>query len=411
MRRVAITGVGVVSPLGCEIEGFWKKITAGESGVRRIQSFDPEGYNSQVAGEVVDFDPSPYVSRKELRRMDDFTKYAVVASELALKDCGIDFAAGDPERRGTILGSGIGGLKTLQEQHSVLRDKGPSRCSPFMIPQMIINIAGGQIAINHNLRGPNHAVVSACASGAHAIGEALRIIQRGGADVMVSGGCEASVCELGIAGFCALKALSTRNDEPERASRPFDKDRDGFVMGDGAAIVVLEELEHAKQRGANIYCEVGGYGATCDAYHITAPAEDGRGAQAAMQRAMNDAQMGVDDVRYVNAHGTSTQLNDKVETLAIKKAFGEDKARKLMVSSTKSMTGHLLGAAGGIETIVCALALRDGVIPPTINYETPDPECDLDYVPNTAREEQITACLNNSLGFGGHNACLLLKKV
>jgi 3-oxoacyl-[acyl-carrier-protein] synthase II len=309
------------------------------------------------------------------------------------------------------VGSGIGGLHTLQAQHSILVQKGPGRCSPFMIPMMISDIAAGQIAINHGLKGPNYGCISACATSAHCIGDALRLIQRAEADVILAGGSEATVCELGIGGFSAMRALSTRNDAPQKASRPFDRDRDGFVMGEGAAILVLEEHERAKRRGARIYCEVVGFGMTCDAFHITAPDEQGDGAARAMKLAMQDAKLGPGDVDYINAHGTSTPLNDKLETMAVKAALGADRARQIMISSTKSMTGHLLGAAGGVETAVCALAIVNGVIPPTINYETPDPDCDLDCVPNTAREGRIRACLNNSLGFGGHNACVVLKAV
>lgn len=411
MRKVVITGMGIVSPLGSDLGVFWDRIKAGHSGIRRIQSFDVSDYASQIAGEVVEYEVDQFISKKEQRRMDKFTQYAMGAAKMAIDNSGIDMKLEVPERIGAIVGSGIGGLHTLEDQHSVLMDKGPSRCSPFMIPQMITNIPAGLIAIEHNLKGPNYAVVSACASAAHAIGDALRIIQKDEADVMIAGGSEATVCGLGIAGFCAMRALSTRNDEPEKASRPFDADRDGFVMGEGAAIIVMENVERAKKRGAHIYCEVAGFGMTCDAYHITAPIEDGSGAARAMELAMKDAGLNPDDIDYINAHGTSTQLNDKVETLAIKTALGENCARKVMISSTKSMTGHLLGAAGGIETAVCALAIRDGVVPPTINYETPDPECDLDYVPNTAREAEVRVCLNNSLGFGGHNACLLLRAV
>jgi 3-oxoacyl-[acyl-carrier-protein] synthase II len=411
VRRVVITGVGVISPLGSDLKMFWERIRSGHSGIKRIQKFDPSALAAQIAGEVVEFDVDSFIPKKEQRRMDAFTQYAIGAAATAVSDSGFDFAGGNPDRAGAIVGSGIGGLQTLEIQHSILKEKGPARCSPFMIPQMISNIAGGHIAIKHNLRGPNYAAVSACASGAHSIGEAYRSIQRNEADVMVAGGAEASVCELGIAGFCVMRALSTRNDEPERASRPFDAGRDGFVMADGAAIVVMEELESAKARGAEIYCEVGGFGMTCDAYHITAPAEDGSGAARAMTAAMNDAGLNPDDIDYINAHGTSTQLNDKIETMAIKTAFGPERAAKVMISSSKSMTGHMLGAAGGIESVVCSLAIKDGIVPPTINHETPDPECDLDYVPNTAREAVVRACLNNSLGFGGHNACLAFKAV
>jgi len=411
MRRVVITGIGVVSPLGSDLRSFWERIKGGYSGIRCIKKFDASAFASQIAGEVIEYDVNSFVPPKEQRRMDEFSLYAVGAAKMAITDSGMDTSSEAPERIGVIVGSGIGGLQTLETQHSILTDKGPSRCSPFMIPQMILNIASGLIAIEYNLKGPNYAVVSACATGAHAIGDALRIIHKNDADVMVAGGAEASVCRLGLAGFCAMRALSTRNDEPETASRPFDANRDGFVMADGAAVVVMEEMERAKKRGARIYCEVAGLGATCDAYHITAPCEDGEGAARAMKLAMDDAGLTPADIGYINAHGTSTQLNDKVETRAIKAVFGDDLARKVMVSSSKSMTGHMLGAAGGIETVVCAMALRDGVIPPTINYETPDPECDLDYVPNTARETRIQACLNNSFGFGGHNACLSLKRV
>lgn len=410
MRRVAITGIGVVSPLGSNLGLFWRRICAGTSGIRLIQSFDTTGYATRIAGEVVEFDVDSFVAKKEQRRLDKFAQYAVAAAKMAVVDSGIAVETENGDRIGVIVGSGIGGLQTLQAQHSALRDKGPDRCSPFMIPQMICNIASGLIAIQHGLRGPNYAVVSACATAAHSIGDALRIIQKGEADVMLAGGAEAAVCELGVAGFSAMRALSARNDAPEKASRPFDANRDGFVMADGAAVIVLEEMERAKKRGASVYCELIGFGMTCDAYHMTAPDENGVGAARAMTAAMQDAQLSPADVDYINAHGTSTELNDKVETKAIKKAFGEERARKVMVSSSKSMTGHLLGAAGGVETVICALALRDGVVPPTINYETPDPECDLDYVPNKAREATVRACLNNSLGFGGHNACLALKR-
>lgn len=412
MRKAVITGIGIVSPLGSpDLNIFWERIREGRSGIRRITKFDPSDYASQIAGEVIDFDVDSVISKKEQRRMDQFSQYALGAAKLAIADSGIDTSAETPERMGAIVGSGIGGLQTLENQYSVLRDKGPSRCSPFMIPQMISNMASGLVAIQHNLKGPNYAVVSACATATHGMGDALRIIQRNEADVMVAGGAEAAVCPLGIAGFAAMRALSTSNDEPEKASRPFDADRDGFVMGEGAAILVMEELERAKKRGAVIYCEVSGFGMTCDAYHITAPDENGSSAALAMKLAVEDAELKPEDIDYINAHGTSTPLNDKIETKAIKTALGEDHARKVMISSSKSMTGHLLGAAGGIESAICALALRDGVVPPTINYETPDPECDLDYVPNEAREAPIKACLNNSLGFGGHNACLLFKKV
>jgi 3-oxoacyl-[acyl-carrier-protein] synthase II len=399
----------VVSPLGTDLNRFWERLLNGTSGVRKITHFDASKMAAQIAAEVVEFDIDQFIPKKEQRRMDPFCHYAVAGAKLALQDSGLQMSAEDPTRVGVIVSSGIGGLMTLEVQHSTLLNRGPDRCSPFMIPQMISNIAAGLIAIEHGMKGPNYSVTSACASAAHSIGDGLRIIQRGDSDVIVAGGAEATVCALGIAGFCAMRALSTRNDAPEKASRPFDKDRDGFVMGEGAGIVILEDLEHARKRGARIYCELSGYGATCDANHITAPAEGGEGAARAMAIAMKDGGVTPDDVDYVNAHGTSTELNDKNETAAIKTAFGLERAKKIMVSSTKSMTGHLLGAAGGIETVACALALKNGIAPPTINYTTPDPDCDLDYVPNTARPAKLRAALNNSLGFGGHNCSLLLK--
>jgi len=403
--------MGVVSPLGCTLDSFWENISAGKSGIRRIDKFDASRFGAQIAGQVVGFDADAFVAKKEQRRLDMYSVYAMAGAKLAVSDSGLETDPATSHRMGVIVGSGIGGLRTLEIQHTILVDRGPARCSPFMIPQMISNIAAGLIAIEFGYRGPNYAVVSACATAAHAIGDAMHCIRRDEADVMIAGGAEASVTELGVAGFCALRALSTRNDEPERASRPFDADRNGFVMADGAAVLVLEELEHAKKRGAKIYAEVAGFGMSCDAYHITAPVESGEGAARAMTMAMKNSGVTPEDVDYINAHGTSTQLNDKVETAAIKMALGEERARKVMISSSKSMTGHLLGAAAGIETVVCVKALNEGVVPPTINLETPDPECDLDYVPNTARETSLKTCLNNSLGFGGHNACLCLKRV
>ncbi|MFC1498299.1 beta-ketoacyl-ACP synthase II [Verrucomicrobiota bacterium] len=411
MKRAVITGLGVVSPLGSNLKVFTEHLQAGHSGVRRIESFDVADYGSQIGGEVTGFDPNDYVSKKEQRRMDDYSQYAIGGAKMAIEDAGLDITSEDQDRIGVVIGSGVGGLKTLEKQHTILMQKGPSRCSPFMIPEMILNMASGLIAIEFDFRGPNYSTVSACASAAHAIGDCLNIIRNGEADIMISGGSDAAVSPLGVGGFCALKALSKRNDEPEKASRPFDAERDGFVIAEGAAILVIEELEHAKRRGASIYCEVAGCGMTCDAFHMTAPREDGSGAAKAMKLAMKDAGVNPDDIDYINAHGTSTQLNDKMETKAIKLALGEDLARKVMVSSSKSMTGHLLGAAAGIESAVCALIIRDGVVTPTINYETPDPECDLDYVPNTARETKVKACLNNSLGFGGHNASLAFTSV
>jgi len=403
--------MGVVSALGCTRETFWQRLTAGHSGVRMISKFDASAYPSRIAAEVVEFDVDAYVAKKEQRRMDQFCHYAMAAAKMAIGDAGLDMSKEDPERVGVIVTSGVGGLQTLEEQHTILLNKGPTRCSPFMIPQMIVNIPAGMIAIEHNMQGPNYAVVSACASSAHALGDVLRLIQRGDADVMLTGGAEAAVCPLGVGGFGAMRALSTRNDAPEKASRPFDAQRDGFVIGEGSACLVVEELEHARRRGAQIFCELGGFGMSCDAFHMTAPIEDGRGAARAMGNAMKDAGVGPDAVGYINAHGTSTPLNDKVETKAIKGALGEDRARKVMISSSKSMTGHMLGAAGAVETVVCAMVLNTGVIPATINYENPDPDCDLDYVPNTARQADVSVCLNNSLGFGGHNACVLLKKL
>lgn len=410
-RRVAVTGLGVVTPLGVDLETFWQRLVGGYSGAGEIQQFDTTGFACRIAAEVIDFDVNAWIPVKEQKRMDRYSHFAVGAAKMAMRDSGLDPASGNADRMGVYVGSGIGGLQTLEAQHSALINKGPTRCSPFMIPEMISNMAAGLIAIDFNLRGPNFAVISACATAAHSIGMAMRTIQYGDADVMLAGGSEATVCPLGIAGFSSMRALSMRNDDPKKASRPFDRDRDGFVMGEGAAVLVLEEWEHARRRGARIYAELAGLGMTCDAYHMTAPCEDGEGAAQAMKNALADAGKNPEDIDYINAHGTSTPLNDKAETLAVKRAFGDDVARRLMIGSTKSMTGHLLGAAGGVESAVCALALCHGIVPPTINYETPDPDCDLDYVPNTAREKPIRACLNNSLGFGGHNASLLFTAV
>lgn len=410
-RRVAVTGLGVVSPLGSALDRVWDRLVRGESGVRPIESFDAQNYASRIAGQVVEFNVDEFIPKKEQRRMDPFCHYGVSAAKLAVRDSGIDFAALDTRRAGVLIGSGIGGLQVLQEQARVLLTRGPSRFSPFMIPQMITNILSGLVAIEYGLKGPNFCVVSACATATHSIGEALRMIRHNEADLILAGGAEAPICELGVGGFCAMRALSTRNDAPTKASRPFDRDRDGFVIGEGAAVLVLEEMEAARRRGARIYCELAGYGRTCDAFHITAPDELGTGAAEGMRLAVADAGLTPADIDYINAHGTSTELNDQCETRAIKAALGETDARRVWISSTKSMTGHLLGAAGGFESVVCALALHRGVVPPTINYETPDPECDLDYVPNTAREKRIRACLNNSLGFGGHNATLCFQAV
>jgi len=409
-RKVVVTGLGMVSPLGCDVEVVWQRLLNGHSGVSLVESMDTTGYDSRIAGVVKDFDVDAFVSKREQRRMDPFTLLGIGAAKLAVADSGIEFDKEDPDRAGVIIGSGIGGLHVLTEQVKVLMEKGPSRFSAFMIPQMIVDIVAGYVAIEYGLRGPNFCVTSACASGTHSIGESLRIIQSGDADIMLAGGCESSICELGLGGFAALRALSTRNDDPQGASRPFDADRDGFVIAEGAAVLILEESERAKARGAKIYCELAGYGRTCDAHHITAPLEDGSGGAKAMKLAVADAGLNPEDIDYLNAHGTSTKLNDKGETLAAKTALGEANARRIAISSTKSMIGHTLGAAGALESVVCALTLRDDKVHPTINYTTPDPDCDLDYVPNTGREMKVRACLNNSLGFGGHNATLCFRK-
>jgi 3-oxoacyl-[acyl-carrier-protein] synthase II len=408
-RRVVVTGLGVVSPVGSTVDSFWKAIQAGESGVVPITYFDASAFDTKFAGQVKGFVLEDFISKKEARRMDPFCHYGIAAAKMAFEDSGLDMAKENPHRIGVIAASGVGGLQILQNQMDVLRSRGPGRFSPFMIPQMITNIMAGMISINHGLKGPNYAVVTACASGTHCIGDALMQIRTGKADAMLAGGAEGAVCELGVGGFNAMRALSTRNDSPSTASRPFDKDRDGFVMAEGAGMLIIEEYEHAKARGARIYCELAGFGCTGDAYHITAPDETAEGPSRGMMLAMEDAGLTPADIDYVNAHGTSTPLNDAGETKAIKIAFGEERARQIAVSSTKSMTGHLLGAAGGVESVACALAIRDGVLPPTINYTTPDPACDLDYVPNEARPAKIRACLNNSLGFGGHNATLCFK--
>ncbi|MDO8595657.1 MAG: beta-ketoacyl-ACP synthase II [Sulfuricaulis sp.] len=408
-RRVVITGVGVVSPLGNDVQTTWEALLAGRSGLGPITLFDASAFESRIAGELKGFDPAAYVTPKEAKRMERFVQFAVASAKMAVADAHLDLTQGDPYRTGVIIGSGIGSLRIIEEQHSVLLEKGPKRITPFLIPMLIVNMAPGQVAIQLGIKGPNSCTATACASGAHAVGDSFRIIERGDADVMLCGGTESAVTPLGIGGFCALMALSKRNDDPTKASRPFDKERDGFVMGEGAAVLVLEELEHAKRRGAQIYAEMAGYGMTGDAYHMTAPTPDGEGAAHAMAIAMKDAKLRPEQISYINAHGTSTELNDKIETLAIKKAFGAA-AKTVAVSSTKSMTGHLLGAAGGIEAVICALAIKHQVAPPTINYEHPDPNCDLDYIPNTARPMKIEAALSNSLGFGGHNATLVLKR-
>ena len=408
-RRIVVTGLGVVSPVGSTLDSFWAAIQAGENGVGPITYFDTSAFDTKFAGQVKGFNVEDFMTKKEARHMDPFCHYGVAAAKMAVDDSGLDMAKEDATRVGVVASSGVGGLQILQSQMDVLRSKGPGRFSPFIIPQMITNILPGIISINHGMKGPNFAIVTACASGTHCIGESLELIRRGKADVMLAGGSEGAICELGVGGFNAMRALSTRNDSPQTASRPFDKDRDGFVMGEGAGMLIVEEYEHAKARGAKIYCELAGFGCSGDAYHITAPDESASGPSRGMMLAMQDAGLTPADIDYINAHGTSTSLNDAGETKAIKLALGEERARQIAISSTKSMTGHLLGAAGGVESVVCALAIRDGVLPPTINYTTPDPACDLDYVHNVARQGKIRACLNNSLGFGGHNATLCFK--
>lgn len=412
-RRVVVTGLGAVSPIGHTIDKFWNSLLEGKSGVKRLTRFDPSYYTCKIGAEITDFDPSPYLSPKELRRMDRFVQFAVVGAKKAVVDSKIDLEKVDRDRFGVLVGSGIGGLHTVEAEHrqylALGPEKGPDRISPFLIPMLIINMASGQISITLGLKGPNSAVGTACATGNHAIGDALRVIQRDEADLMICGGSEAAITVMGFGGFCALKALSLRNDDPTRASRPFDKNRDGFVMGEGAGIVVLEELNHALKRNATIYCELIGYGMSGDAYHMTAPDPQGNGGVRCMIAALKDAGIKPEEMDYINAHGTSTLYNDRIETLAIKKVFG-DHARKLAISSTKSVMGHLLGAAGGVEMIACALAIKNGIIPPTVNYETPDPDCDLDYVPNKPRAHKIKVAASNALGFGGHNATLVLKK-
>ena len=409
-RRVVVTGLGVVTPLGQRMDDFWINLLAGGCGIDKITGFDASEYDCQIAGEVKAFDPRPaFLSPKEVRRADRFTQFAMMAGHEALLDSGLDLDKSDRDEIGVFIGSGIGGLYTTAEQHQILLSKGPSRVSPLMIPMLILNIASGMFSIYHKLRGPNVATCSACATASHAIGEAWRTIKMGDAQVIFAGGAEATIVPIGFAGFCAMKAMSTRNDEPQRASRPFDLDRDGFVMGEGAGVIVLEELEHAKKRGARIYCELLGYGNTADANHITAPAPEGEGAARCMKMALRSAGLNPTDISYINAHGTSTPQGDVCETQAIKTVFGEH-ARKVAVSSTKGATGHMLGAAGAIEMAICAKAIQTNMVPPTINYEKPDPLCDLDYVPNAAREITVNAVVNNSFGFGGHNASLVAKK-
>jgi 3-oxoacyl-[acyl-carrier-protein] synthase II len=405
-----VTGLGLITSLGQEVEAFWRRLLAGESGISRVESFDASAYSSRIAGEIKDFVPEAYLDKRVARHLDRFAQMAVASAIQAVKDAGLDFAKEDPFRVGAIVGSGIGGLKEFEEQHTRLIEKGPMRVSPFMVPKLMINAAAGQISIHYGIRGPNAGVANACASANNAIGQALWTIEIGEADVMITGGSEAALTPMGLAGFCTARALSTRNDEPARASRPFDRDRDGFVLSEGAGIVVLEEYEHAKRRGARIYAELIGFGMSGDGCHIVQPDPEGRGAAAAMLQMLKDGKAEADSVDYINAHGTGTGLGDAAETKALKTVFG-DHARRLAISSTKSSLGHLLGASGGVEFIATTLAIRDQVAPPTINLERPDPECDLDYVPLQARPMTIRRAASNSFGFGGHNASLLLQKI
>ena len=409
-RRVVITGLGVVAPVGNSVDVFWNNLIAGQCGVDKITSFDASPFDTQIAAQVKDFDPLPaFPSPKEIRRTDRYSQFGVHAAWQALKDAGLDLNKTNPDEVGVFIGSGIGGLQTTSEQLKILFDRGPGRLSPFMIPMLISNMASGLVSMYFNLRGPNFATCSACATANHAIGEAWRTIKMGDAKVMFAGGAEATIVPIGIGGFCAMKAMSTRNDDPKRSSRPFDKERDGFVMGEGAGVLVLEDLEHAKARGVKIYAELAGYGNTADAHHLTAPSPGGEGASRCMKMALRNAGLNTTDISYINAHGTSTPQGDIAETEAIKTVFG-DHARKLVVSSTKGATGHMLGAAGAAETIVCIKAIQTDTVPPTINYEFPDPACDLDYVPNKARQLKVNAIVNNSFGFGGHNATIAAKK-
>jgi len=410
MRRVVVTGLGITSPLGTGLEKNWDALTNGRSGIAPITHFDATDFPVRFAGEVRDLNLDDFVDKKEARKMDLFIHYAVASAAMAMTDSGLEINEDNAERVGVVVGSGMGGLPSIEKYHGAFIEAGYRKISPFFIPMSIINLAAGQISILHGAKGPNIAPVSACATGTHAIGDAFRMIQRGDADAVISGGSESTVCPLGIGGFSVMKALSTRNDDPVAASRPFDKNRDGFVMGEGSGIVVLEEYESAKKRGARIYAEILGYGLTADAHHLTAPSPGGEGAARCMQMALDTAGLNPEDVDYINAHGTSTPFNDLYETMAIKSVFG-DHARKLMISSTKSMTGHLLGAAGGVEAIFSLLAMARGVVPPTINYTEPDPECDLDYVPNEARQTEVKVAISNSLGFGGTNATILFRKV
>jgi 3-oxoacyl-[acyl-carrier-protein] synthase II len=410
-RRVVVTGLGLVSPVGIGVEPSWQSLVAGRSGIGPITLFDASTYPTRIAGEVKSFEPGDFMDRKEARRNDRFIQFALAAAEMAMKDSGLDMSKEDPEQVGCIVGAGMGGLGTIEENRTLLTERGLKRIGPFFIPSLIINLAPGQISIRYGMKGPNFSTVSACATGNHSIGDALLYIERGLADVILAGGCEATITPLGVGGFCAARAMSERNDEPERASRPFDKGRDGFVAGEGSGLLVLEEYEHARRRGARIYAELAGYGASADAFHVTSPAPEGEGGQRAMRMALRFAGLGADQVGYVNTHGTSTPQGDVAECQAINKVFGDHARKGLVVSSTKSMTGHLLGAAGGCEAVITVLALHRGVIPPTINVDEQDPECQLDVVPNTAREKKLGAAMSNSFGFGGTNSVLLFKAV
>lgn len=407
-KRVVITGMGVVSALGIGTDNFWNSIKEGKNGISSVTKIDVSNMNCKVAAEIKEFDSSQFIDKKEARRMDKYSQYAISASKMAVESSGIDLEKIDKYRFGVVVGSGIGGIETFEDQHSVYLEKGPGRVSPFFIPMLISNMAAGLIAIQFGAKGFNECVVTACATSTNAIGDAFKVIQRGDADIMITGGAEACITPMAFSGFCSMKAMST-NEDPSSASRPFDAERNGFVMGEGAGILILEELEHAQARGANIIAEVVGYGCTNDAHHMTAPAPEGEGGARCMKMAVNDAGIRPDEIGYINAHGTSTEYNDKFETAAIKTVFGEY-AKKIPISSTKSMTGHLLGAAGAVEAIISALSIKDGYLPATINYKTPDPECDLDYIPNTGRKADINYALSNSLGFGGHNATIVLKK-
>jgi len=408
-KRVVVTGMGVVASLGHNVNDFWASIIAGKCGIDTVSLFDAKDYSCRIGAEVRGWDPAQHMDPKEVRRNDRYTHFGFCASKQAIADAKLDMTKEDADRVGVIIGSGIGGMWTIENQHKVLLERGPRKVSPFMIPALISNMCGGLVAIELGARGPNFGVVSACSTATHAIGESLRMIRRGEADVMVCGGAEAAITPLAYAGFCSMKAMSTNNEAPQKSSRPFDANRDGFIMGEGSAILVIESLEHALARGAHIYCELAGYSATCDAYHITSPDPDGKGLSQSMIKSLADANLEPHQVDYINAHGTSTPYNDKFETIAIKKVFG-DHARKLHISSTKSMTGHLLGAAGSIEAVVSIKAIETGIVPPTINYETPDPDCDLDYTPNVKREAKINVVLTDNLGFGGHNAALVFRR-